>query len=213
MTSDVTGQPASPTLPDVLAAAPEPADRQARPHFDWLTAKLSRKVQRIGFATAVVALGGALIGAAPLIESAISPPPPPPPPSATPIVPVEIARADLVSPTGPSVPDHFFPAGTFSGLAPGDQIWLLNIPRSTGRLFPQGQPCAKYPNGSFTCAEYFLGGESDAGKIYELILVVANAHAVDAFLRYDIEEGDEYRGMPAMPSGASILDQLTVTRE
>jgi hypothetical protein len=206
---DLPGVAAAPERDDNVSDAPTPDDRDALGSELRLTV-LDRRGRLVALvATAVVSVAAAV---AALMTNGTVPaavPAPQPPPAE-----VVAPEGEILAPIGPAAPAHFLPLAEVSGVPEGRQIWLVNRPYSNGNYYPQDRPCTRESDGRVSCAEYFLGnGPEDAGKVYDLLLVAADADAVNAFLRYDVEHGDAFLGMPALPAGVTVLDRVTVTRE
>ena len=161
--------------------------------LDWLTARLNWRVGVIALVTALIPALSLILGVDGIRLRADE-------------------EARFLSPSEQTVPEGFFPHGTLQEAQEGSQIWLLNVPHSTRKIYPPLGDCDVSPDLSWTCARYFLGGPSDAGESYDLILVAADAGAVQMFMDYHQADNGSYRGMTSFPEGVRELASITVTR-
>ena len=81
------------------------------------------------------------------------------------------------------------------------------------RYYPQNNPAAVQANGDWISLT-FIGIEEDVNKKFDIIVVLADKRAQDAFNAYrkQSEDTDTWPGLERLPEGVTIYDRITVTR-
>jgi hypothetical protein len=124
------------------------------------------------------------------------------------------AQVHVSSPSpGGQVPAAAAVRGTSAHLGAGQVIWVFTINPGGSSLNPQPRPAAVGCDGSWS-SQVFVGGAGDAGKPFQILVAVADPAAAAAITAYlaDAQRTGSYPGMAALPAGARLADQLTVTR-
>jgi len=103
--------------------------------------------------------------------------------------------------------------GTSQELSAEQVIWVVIFAQEVGRYYPQNRP-ADIEAGNRWSSIVYIGQQADAGKRFDILAVVANAEAQDAFNVYlaDARDRSDWPGLEALPEGAVIYDRITVTR-
>ena len=103
--------------------------------------------------------------------------------------------------------------GTVQGLPEGQVVWVVVFMQEVGRYYPQNRPADLEANNRWSSLVYF-GVPSDTDKKFDILAVVADANAQNAFNAYlaDAIDRSDWAGMEALPAGAIIYDRITVTR-
>lgn len=103
--------------------------------------------------------------------------------------------------------------GTFQGLPTGKTIWIVLLIPEVGRYYPQNRPADLEAANRWSSLVY-IGVPSDTGKRFDILAVVADTGAQNAFNAYlaDARDRSDWAGMEALPEGAVIYDRITVTR-
>lgn len=83
-----------------------------------------------------------------------------------------------------------------------------------GRFYPQNRPVDVEAGANWSSVVY-LGVAADVGARFDILAVVANAEAQQAFDAYLAEARDksDWSGLTALPEGAVIHDRITVVRK
>lgn len=104
--------------------------------------------------------------------------------------------------------------GTVERLPAGQVIWVVIFVQEVGRYYPQNRPADIEAGGKWSSLVY-LGQPNDSGKRFDVIAVVANAEAQNAFNAYlaDARDRGDWPGLETIPAGAMIYDRVTVTRK
>lgn len=121
----------------------------------------------------------------------------------------------IVKPTEDAKVDQFLTVDGESQLLPdGSVIWVVVFLPRTGMYYPQNDPAAMQANGEWTAVAY-IGQENESGLAADVIAVVADKSAQNAFRSYLSEARDKqnYPGMASLPSGAVIYDRVRVVRK
>jgi len=129
---------------------------------------------------------------------------PPPPTGVTITYPINLARVDQTEVV----------RGTFQGLPTGKTIWIVLFIPEAGRYYPQNRPADLEAANRWSSLAY-IGVPSDTGKRFDILAVVADTGAQNAFNAYlaDARDRSDWAGMEALPEGAVIYDRITVTRK
>jgi hypothetical protein len=82
------------------------------------------------------------------------------------------------------------------------------------RFYPQDQPIT-FEAGDKWSGIVCIGTQSDIGKKFDLIIIMANEEAQISFQAYFIEGRirESWAGLDQLPDGAVIYDRITVTRK
>jgi len=104
--------------------------------------------------------------------------------------------------------------GTVQALPAGQVIWVVVFAQEVGRYYPQNRPADVEAGGKWSSLAY-IGMPADTGKKFDILAVVANAEAQDAFGVYlaDARDRSDWAGLEALPAGAVIHDRIAVTRK
>lgn len=106
--------------------------------------------------------------------------------------------------------------GTSRNVPAGQKIWVvIYIPR-VGRYYPQNNPAAVQPDGSWSSPTTFGGpGSKDKGLKFEVQALTADGAAQAAFQSYlrGARDKSDYPGMEQPPEGATLQHSVTVTRK
>lgn len=104
-------------------------------------------------------------------------------------------------------------AGTSSEIPQQMTVWVLLQDMATGRYHPQAGPASFETGGGWSLAARF-GQEGDAGKAFDVVAVAAdpNAHAVFVDYMATANAAQSWGGLATLPSGAQILDRVSVER-
>ncbi len=104
--------------------------------------------------------------------------------------------------------------GTFEGLPEGKVIWVVLFIPDVGRYYPQNRPADLEAGNKWSSLAY-LGIPSDTGKRFDILAVVADSEAQNAFNAYLAEARDRnnWAGLETLPPGAVIHARITVTRK
>ena len=101
--------------------------------------------------------------------------------------------------------------GTSQKIAEGQAIWIVVY--VDGRYYPQDDPADVQVDGDWSSLA-FIGIEEDVGRKFDIIAVLANKDAQDAFNAYLVQAKVKktWPGLEKLPNGAEIYDRITVTR-
>jgi hypothetical protein len=104
--------------------------------------------------------------------------------------------------------------GTSQELPSGQVIWVIVFAQDVGRYYPQDRP-ADIEAGNKWSSIVYIGIPEDTGKRFDVLVVLADADAQDAFSAYlaDSAQRNDWSGLVALPKGAVIYDRITVTRK
>jgi hypothetical protein len=103
--------------------------------------------------------------------------------------------------------------GTSQGLSAEQVIWVVVFVQEVGRYYPQNRPADMEAGDNWSSIVY-IGIPADTGKRFDILAVVANEEAQDAFTVYlaDARDRSDWPGLESLPAGAVIYDRITVTR-
>lgn len=116
-------------------------------------------------------------------------------------------------PSGGRVEIREIVRGTSQDILKEQAIWIVIYPHEVSRYYPQDYPADVQANGDWS-SSVFIGIEIDVGKKFDIIAVLADKKAQDAFNDY-LEECKEKRSWPGLESlheDAVIYDRITVIR-
>jgi hypothetical protein len=104
--------------------------------------------------------------------------------------------------------------GTSQAIPDGSVIWVVAIPQQVGRYYPQNYPADVEAQGNWSSITY-IGIEGDGGKKFDILAVVADRTAQDAFNAYlaDARDKSDWPGLEKLPEGATVYARITVTRK
>jgi len=103
--------------------------------------------------------------------------------------------------------------GTSRNIPDEHQMWLVIFSKDIGKFYPQENPILAGSNGMWS-KKCYVGSERDAGRDFELMVVLADPIANSVFLDY-IEESEstgKWPGMNRLPEGAEIHAKVNVIR-
>jgi hypothetical protein len=112
---------------------------------------------------------------------------------------------------GSKVRHHQVVSGTVSHLRPDAEAWIVVLPTVEGTYWPQFNLSKGHRSGFQN--EVWFGGQGRrqyTGAEYTLQLVMAYPDASARFREF--QGKDALKGMPELPAGVELLDQVTVTR-
>jgi len=103
--------------------------------------------------------------------------------------------------------------GTSRRIPEGQVVWVVVFPHVTGCYYPQDYPADVQENGDWSSRAH-IGVQGDVGLRFDIIVVVADKEAQNAFNAYLMEGRDKktWPGLEGLPDGAVIYDRVTVTR-
>jgi len=103
-------------------------------------------------------------------------------------------------------------SGVVTGLAAGDQAWIVVDPSRAPSYWPQPGPLRLSPSGSFRVTAYFgVSAGQDSGERFTMRLVLAPPGASARIRAFQIQPAHQ-QGMLKLPAGVRTLAQVTVTR-
>jgi len=104
--------------------------------------------------------------------------------------------------------------GTSQKIPEGHAIWIMVYPHVVDRYYPRNNPTDVQANGDWTSLTY-IGIEEDVNRKFDIIAVLADKRAQDAFNAYhkQSEDTETWPGLERLPEGAPIYDRITVTRK
>ncbi len=123
-------------------------------------------------------------------------------------------RVDINEPTeGSRVSQIQTIDGESQILPPDSVIWPVVYLPATGRYYPQNFPADVQANGEWSATVY-IGQENDSGIAADIIVVLADKSAQDAFYSYlaDAKDRNDFPGLDKLPKGATIYDRVSVVR-
>lgn len=103
--------------------------------------------------------------------------------------------------------------GTSQNIPEGQVIWVVIYVHEARRYFPQDLPADVQVNGDWV-SPVIIGIDEDVGKEFDIIVVLVDQKAQDAFNDYLKDWGGKYPspGLERLPEGALIYQRITVTR-
>ena len=105
-------------------------------------------------------------------------------------------------------------SGTSQNIPAGYEIRVMIYSQGIDRYYPQDKPADIGINGDWT-KYVFIGNESDAGKQFDIVVMLADEKAqeyLDDYIEDCIEKGN-YPGLETLSEGLSEHDRITVTRQ
>jgi hypothetical protein len=104
--------------------------------------------------------------------------------------------------------------GTSEKIPEGQAIWIVVYPHIVGRYYPQNDPADVHADGDWASLT-FIGIEEDVGRKFDIIAVLADESAQEAFNVYLTQAKDKktWQGLEKLPEGTAIYDRITVTRK
>ena len=100
--------------------------------------------------------------------------------------------------------------GSYKQIPAGQTLWVVVAPFSTSQYFPQQSPAVIQPNGTWSSLT-FIGSPADAGRAFDIFLVLANQQGQQALMAY--LAGQTQNGLSNLPPGATVVDKVTVWRK
>jgi hypothetical protein len=103
--------------------------------------------------------------------------------------------------------------GTATNLARDQMIWVFTVNPRDPHMNPQPQAAVVQPDGGWSSTA-FVGSDGDAGKQFQIFVVVADPGAVNAIKTYlsNANQTGHYPGLAALPDGAREYDRISVVR-
>ena len=104
--------------------------------------------------------------------------------------------------------------GSSQGVPKDSVIWVVVYPYQASRYYPQNKPTDVQSNGKWASMSY-IGIDEDVKQKFDLIVVVADETAQEAFESYleKAKDKKDWAGLEQLPDGAEILDRLMVIRK
>lgn len=104
--------------------------------------------------------------------------------------------------------------GTSEKIPEGQAIWIMVYPHVIGRYYPNNDPAGVQANGDWTSLTS-IGIEEDVNRKFDIIAVLADKRAQDAFNAYlkQAKDTDTWPGLERLPEGVTIYVRIPVTRE
>jgi hypothetical protein len=101
--------------------------------------------------------------------------------------------------------------GSFQNIGAGEVLWLAIRLPGDSRIYPNARPCdLNSDNKTWSCSVLFGTPTPGHSALFHVIIMHANAHAVDAFLDYYQSSAISSPGLPALPAGAINGDEIDV---
>jgi hypothetical protein len=99
--------------------------------------------------------------------------------------------------------------GTIRELPDGQAVWVIVFAQDVGRYYPQNRPADIEAGNKWSSISY-LGIAGDTGKRFDVLVVLANAEAQDAFNSYlaDARDKSDWPGLEAIPKAQSSMTAL-----
>jgi len=103
--------------------------------------------------------------------------------------------------------------GHANGVPPGYAVWIVVRSRASNRFYPQ-EPVEMYDDGMWR-ARVVFGNEADAGKQFDLFVVIADLLAETTFKDYlaRARNNSYVAGLAVIPSTARVLATMSVRRQ
>jgi hypothetical protein len=104
--------------------------------------------------------------------------------------------------------------GTSQKIPKGQAIWIIVYPYLVDRYYPQNNSADVQVNGDWTSLTS-IGIEEDVNRKFDIIAVLADKRAQDAFNAYFTKAKDTntWPGLERLLEGATIYDRITVMRK
>ncbi len=102
--------------------------------------------------------------------------------------------------------------GTSEKIPKGHAIWIVVYPHLVDRYYPQNNSADVQANGDWT-SNTSIGIEEDVNRKFDIIAVLADKRAQDAFEAYIKQAKDtkKWSGLGKLIEGTTIYDRITVT--
>lgn len=103
--------------------------------------------------------------------------------------------------------------GTSRNVPKEQAIWIVIHPHGVDRYYPQDYAAQIKANGDWSSSA-FIGIEKDAGKKFDIIAVLTDNEAQDAFRHYleECKTKKSWPGLERLPASAVVHDRNEVTR-
>lgn len=104
--------------------------------------------------------------------------------------------------------------GTSANIPRGNVITVVVYIPELGRYYPMLYPAIMQKTGEWLSGTS-LGGPDDSGKSFTIMAILSDPSAQEAFNEYNRNslDKDEFAGIMVLPSGAEIIDLVTVIRK
>lgn len=102
--------------------------------------------------------------------------------------------------------------GTSQKIPEGQAIWIVVYSHVVDRYYPQNNPADVQANGDWTSLTY-IGIEEDVNRKFDIIAVLADKRAQDAFNAYlkQAKDTQTWSGLGRLLEGVTIYDRIIVT--
>jgi hypothetical protein len=99
--------------------------------------------------------------------------------------------------------------GSFENIGDGELLWLAIRPPGDSRIYPNAQPCdTNAASKTWSCSVLFGTPAPGHAALFHVIIMRANAQAVNTFLDYYQTNAMTSPGIPTLPAGATIGDEI-----
>ena len=102
-------------------------------------------------------------------------------------------------------------SGSFDNIGDGDLLWLAIRPPGDSKIYPNARPCdTNADRKTWTCSVLFGTPAPGRSMPFHIIIMRANAQAVNALLDYYQNTAISSPGLPALPAGTVKGDEVDV---
>ena len=124
---------------------------------------------------------------------------------------IKITQTDVKPNPGSSNTRLLATSGSFENIGEGRLLWLAIRPPGDSRIYPNARPCdTNADRKSWSCSVLFGTPTPGRAMPFHVIVMRANAQAVNAILDYNASSGASFPGLPALPVGAIKGDEVDV---
>jgi hypothetical protein len=102
-------------------------------------------------------------------------------------------------------------SGSFERIGDGELLWLAIRPPGDSMIYPNARPCdTNADSKTWSCSVLFGTPSPGRTALFHVIIMRANAQAVDAFLDYYQNNAISSPGLPELPAGTIKGDEIDV---
>ncbi|MBV8538977.1 MAG: hypothetical protein JO364_07350 [Pseudonocardiales bacterium] len=102
-------------------------------------------------------------------------------------------------------------SGSFENIGDGELLWLAIRPPGDSRIYPNARPCdTNATSKTWSCSILFGTPTPGRPALFHVVIMRANARAVNAFLDYQSSAISSFPGLPGLPAGAIKGDEMDV---
>jgi hypothetical protein len=104
--------------------------------------------------------------------------------------------------------------GTSQNIPEEQVIWVVIYPYEVSRYYPAACPADVQLNGEWS-SSVSIGTEAEVGEMFDIIAVLADKKAIDAFNDYleECKEKESWPGLERLHEDTVICDRITVIRK